>query len=170
MIPKPWRWESLRMLSALILWAWDICMLCGPNDGKGHAVASLIVILAPRLPRTVFVFHVSLPLVSYLLFSAASHCSHPLLEDVVKSRISPGCEVRWRTCIGRLIFIHLQRWEVLPFCRFQRQRCIKILCPKDPDFYTPLALKTAKGKHLPALEVYKIQSPMYVCMYVCNAM
>ena len=60
---------------------------------------------------------------------------------------------------GRLIFIHLQCWEVLPFCRFQRQRCIKILCPKDPDFYTPLALKTAKRRHLPALEVYKNQSP-----------
>ena len=48
---------------------------------------------------------------------------------------------------------------MLPFCRFQRQRCIKILCPKDPDFYTPLALKTAKGQHLPALEVYKISLP-----------
>ena len=52
---------------------------------------------------------------------------------------------------GRLIFIHHQCWEVLSFCCFQRQRCIKILCPKDPDFYTPLALKTAKGQHLPAL-------------------
>ena len=60
---------------------------------------------------------------------------------------------------GRLIFIHLQCWEVLPFCRFQRQRCIKFVCPKDPDFYTPLALKTAKGPHLSALEVYKNQSP-----------
>ena len=65
-----------------------------------------------------------------------------------------------RTCVaGRLIFIHLQCWEVMPFCRFQRQRCIKILCPKDPDFYTPLALKRAKGQHLPALEVYKNHSP-----------
>ena len=35
---------------------------------------------------------------------------------------------------GRRIFIHHQCWEVLPFCRFQRQRCIKILCPKDPGF------------------------------------
>ena len=48
---------------------------------------------------------------------------------------------------GRLIFIHLQCWEVLRFCRFQRQWCINILCPKDPDFYTPLALKKAKGQH-----------------------
>ena len=63
---------------------------------------------------------------------------------------------------GRLIFIHLQCWEVLPFGRFQRQRCTKILCPKDPVFYTPLALKTAKGQHLPALEVYKNQSPREV--------
>ena len=46
------------------------------------------------------------------------------------------------------------------FCRFQRQRCIKILCPKGPDFYTPLALNTAKGQHLPALVVYKNQSPI----------
>ena len=60
---------------------------------------------------------------------------------------------------GRLIFIHLQCWEVLPSCRCHRQRRVKILCPKDPDFYAPLALKTAKGQHLPALEVYKNQSP-----------
>ena len=28
---------------------------------------------------------------------------------------------------------------VLPFFTIQRQRCIRILCPKDPDFYTLLA-------------------------------
>ena len=50
---------------------------------------------------------------------------------------------------GRLIFIHLQCWEVLPFCRFQRQRCIKIRVFRAQDFYTSLALKTAKGQHLP---------------------
>ena len=60
---------------------------------------------------------------------------------------------------GRLIFIHLQCWEVLPFCRFQRQRCIKVRVLRAQDFYAPLALKTAKGQHLPALEVYKNQSP-----------
>ena len=60
---------------------------------------------------------------------------------------------------GRLIFIHHQCWEVLPFCRFQRQRCIKIRVLRAQDFYTPLALKTAKGQHLPALVVYKNQSP-----------
>ena len=43
--------------------------------------------------------------------------------------------------IGRLIFIHLQCWEVLPFSRFQRQRCIKIRVLRAQDFYTPLALK-----------------------------
>ena len=75
------------------------------------------------------------------------------------SLLVPLCVFLWNTS-GRLIFIHLQCWEVLPFCRFQRQRCIKILCPKDPDFYTPLALKTAKGQHLPALVVYtKISLP-----------
>ena len=61
---------------------------------------------------------------------------------------------------GRLIFIHLQCWEVLPVFTIQRQRCIKILCPKDPEFYTPLALNCPKGQHLPAPEVYKNQSPM----------
>ena len=61
--------------------------------------------------------------------------------------------------LGRLIFIHHQCWEVLPFCRFQRQRCIKIRVFRAQDFYTPLALKTAKGQHLPALVVYKNQSP-----------
>ena len=57
------------------------------------------------------------------------------------------------------MFIHHQCWEVLPFCRFQRQRCIKIRVLRAQDFYTPLALKTAKGQHLPALVVYKNQSP-----------
>ena len=60
--------------------------------------------------------------------------------------------------IGRLIFIHLQCWEVLPFLTSQRQWCIKILCPKGPEIYTPLALNCQKGQHLPALEVYKNQS------------
>ena len=66
--------------------------------------------------------------------------------------------------LGRLIFIHLQCWEVLPFCRFQRQRCIKIRVLSAQDFYTPLALQTAKGQHLPALEVYKNQSPKASCL------
>ena len=67
--------------------------------------------------------------------------------------------LNFRGASGRLIFIHLQCWEVLPFLTIQRQWCIKILCPEDPDFYTPLALNCHKGLHLPALEVYKNQSP-----------
>ena len=43
---------------------------------------------------------------------------------------------------------------------FSAPAVYKIRCPKDPDFYTPLALKMAKGQHLPALEVYKNQSPI----------
>ena len=46
------------------------------------------------------------------------------------------------------------------FLTIQRQRCIKILHPKDPQFYTPLALNCQKGQHLPAPEVYKNQSPI----------
>ena len=61
---------------------------------------------------------------------------------------------KWETDV-----FHHQCWEVLPFCRFQRQRCSKIPCPKDPDFSSPLALKTDKGQHLPALVVYKNPSP-----------
>ena len=41
----------------------------------------------------------------------------------------------------------------------QRQRCFKILSPKDPEFYTSLALNCQKGQQLSALEVYKNQSP-----------
>ena len=37
----------------------------------------------------------------------------------------------------------------------------KIQCPKDPEFYTPLVLNCGKGQHLPALEVYKNQSPTH---------
>ena len=74
-----------------------------------------------------------------------------------------GCcllAVVFGSVFGRLVFIHLQCWEVLPFWSIQRQWCIKILCPKDPEFYTPLALNRQKGQHLPALEEYKNQSHM----------
>ena len=44
---------------------------------------------------------------------------------------------------------------------FSAQRCIKIRVLRAQDFYTPLALKSAKGQHFPALEVYKNQSPIF---------
>ena len=61
---------------------------------------------------------------------------------------------------GRLIFIHLQCWEVPPFFIIQRQWCIKFRVLGAQDFYTPLALNCQKGQHLPALEVYKNLSPI----------
>ena len=45
------------------------------------------------------------------------------------------------------------------FYTIKRQQYIKILCPKDPEFFSPLALNCQKGQHLPALHVYKNQSP-----------
>ena len=60
---------------------------------------------------------------------------------------------------GRLIFIHLQCWEVLPFCRFQRQRCIKIRVLRAQDFYTLLALKCQTSQHLPALDENNFDHP-----------
>ena len=45
---------------------------------------------------------------------------------------------------GKLIFIPVQCWEVLPFLTIQRQRCMKILCPKGPAF-----LYTAGTRPLP---------------------
>ena len=61
---------------------------------------------------------------------------------------------------GRLIFIHLQCWEVLPFLTIQLQRCIKFMVLRAQEFYTPLALNCPKKQHLPALEVYKISLPI----------
>ena len=69
-------------------------------------------------------------------------------------------------CCCRWIFIHLQCWEVLPFLTIQRQRCIKFRVLRAQDFYTPLALKTGKGQHLAALEVYKNQSPICCCRWM----
>ena len=63
------------------------------------------------------------------------------------------------TQTGRLIFIHLRCWEVLPFLTIQRQRGVKFRVLKPQDFYTPLPLNFQKGQHLPALVVYKNQSP-----------
>ena len=82
----------------------------------------------------------------------------PLIRSRQGARRAGG---EYRGAFGRLIFIHLRCWEVLPFLTIQRQRCIKILCPKDPEFYTPLALNRQKGQHLPAPEVYKNQSPSF---------
>ena len=62
---------------------------------------------------------------------------------------------------GRLIFIHLRCWEVLPFLTIQRKRCIKLRVLRAQDFFTPLPLNCQKGQHLPAPVVYKNQSPLY---------
>ena len=66
---------------------------------------------------------------------------------------------------GKTLFFRGKRHDnkilKLRFCRFQRQRCIKIRVLRAQDFYTPLALKTAKGQHLPALVVYKNPSPKF---------
>ena len=43
--------------------------------------------------------------------------------------------------------------------------CIKILCPKDPEFYTPLALNCQNGHQLPAPEVYENQSPIFMAKF-----
>ena len=71
---------------------------------------------------------------------------------------------------GRLIFIHLQCWEVLSFSTIQRQRCIKILCPKDPELYTPLPLNCRKGQNVAALEVNKISPPFLFGGVLCPAL
>ena len=69
---------------------------------------------------------------------------HPYHFKLEKARVN-----------GRLISIHLHRWEVLLFFS---EKPAPSLCTKDPKFYTPLALNCQKGQHLPALEVYKNKS------------
>ena len=80
-----------------------------------------------------------------------------------ESAAHTNCHLRFfceRHCSGRLIFTHLRCWEVLSFLTIQRQRCIKFRALRAQDFYTPLPLNCPKGQHLPALVVYKNQSPM----------
>ena len=40
------------------------------------------------------------------------------------------------------------------------------MCPKDPEFYTPLALNCQTGRDLPALEVHKNQSPILPFLFL----
>ena len=54
---------------------------------------------------------------------------------------------------GRLIFIQLQCWEVMPFLTVQRQRCIEFRVLRALDFYTPLALNCQKRAAPPSTEV-----------------
>ena len=60
---------------------------------------------------------------------------------------------------GRLIFIHLRCWEVLPLLTIQSQRSIRYRVLGSHHFYTPLPLNCQKGQHFPALVVYKNPSP-----------
>ena len=53
--------------------------------------------------------------------------------------------------IGRLMVIHLQCWEVLLFLDNSVPAVCKILCPGDPESYTPLALNRQNSQYLPAL-------------------
>ena len=56
--------------------------------------------------------------------------THQLRLNFPKLIARMNCpEIRCDTLCGRLIFIHLQCWEVLPFLTIQRKRCIKITCP-----------------------------------------
>ena len=126
-----------------------VCPLHGGELGCFSATYAMLHLQAKVLPRGESQSQRSKDLLWRSSMQQPYHTTSK--PTAVRGLAASGC--------GRLIFIHLQCWEVLPFCRFQRQRCIKILCPKDPDFYTPLALKTAKRQHLPALEVYKNQSP-----------
>ena len=57
--------------------------------------------------------------------------------------LSGAREVTIDAIQGRLIFIHLGGAALFAIQR--RRRYIKIVCPKDPEFYTPLALKYKKG-------------------------
>ena len=88
--------------------------------------------------------------------------------------ISVAISTSFPKIYGRLIFIHLQCWELLPLLTIQRQRCIKFRVLRAQDFYTPLALNCQKGQQLPAPEVYKNQSPdldailVVISMALCN--
>ena len=64
---------------------------------------------------------------------------------------------------GRLIFIHLQCWEVLPFLTIQRQQCIKFRVLRAQDLYTPLSLKCQKGSTSQHRRCIKISLPYIVC-------
>ena len=41
-----------------------------------------------------------------------------------------------------------------------RQWCIKFMCPEGPEFDMPLVLHCQNGQHIPALEVYRNESPI----------
>ena len=51
---------------------------------------------------------------------------------------------------GRLILYTSSAGRCCLFFTIQRQWCIEILCPKDPEFYTPLALNCQKGQTPPS--------------------
>ena len=61
--------------------------------------------------------------------------------------------------IGRLIFIHLRCWEVLPFLKIQRQRCIQFRVLRRGNFYAQLPLNCQKGGASQHLRCIKINLP-----------
>ena len=108
-----------------------------------------------------------LPLTATSLTPPEAHIS-PTLDAQIATwfeslrfqlRLLPSSPPKFEGNFGRLIFIYLQCWEVLPFSPIQRQRCIKLRVLRAHDFYTPLNCE--EGQHLSALEVYKNQSPKF---------
>ena len=81
----------------------------------------------------------------------------PCLPSLVIFCFFPVCPL-FAFSTGRLIFIHHQCWEALPFLTIQRQRCIKVL------------LNCQNGQHLPAPEVYKNQSPISLCFFTSSSL
>ena len=76
------------------------------------------------------------------MLSGYVRCERPAKRERPKAGKTKGL---FSPLIGRLVFIHLRCWEVLPFLTIQRQRCIKLRVLRAQDFYTPLPLNCQKG-------------------------
>ena len=72
------------------------------------------------------------------------------------------------TNIGRLIFIHLQCWKVLPFVTIQRQQCIKFRGPQSTGFYTPLGSGVESSKWAAPPTIGGVY-PWGRLDYICNS-
>ena len=67
-----------------------------------------------------------------------------MTRRVVEKLCTKEVCVDFSPLFGRLIFIHLQCWEELLFCRFQRQRCIKIRVLKGTGFLYAAGIENDK--------------------------
>ena len=97
----------------------------------------------------------------YFVLISKEHCKHTwwiwwsLALPIKSSSIEAHQQVQARHPPPGDLFLYTSPARCCPFWQFSGSGVLKIFCPKDPEFYTPLVLSCQRRQQLLALVVYK---------------